>query len=322
MAQNASGFAVVESSVHFVKSAEPGDILICKAKPIKQGNIVQIWDAEIFIEGKEDSLGSIACVRSTAVNTYPSASKSNSSSVSAENEALNQNWARLGTNFNIGKMTKAEIAARFDKHSDNWEILVQKSKYEPVFQWIFDSCQDFPNRPSARVLDLACGVGLIGKTLRKSGFKGSFTASDISPRMLENAIATGFYDSLSFVHDLDNPLPSKFKSCFNLVVCTGATEMLKDPGQLLKNVSEALTPAGQFWVTFQDSTAVDAEKEHPTAHQGMKVYSLEQIRQFAALAGLKEISPPTITKAAYYLPSAKGDGRLRPVPFSMWRFSK
>lgn len=308
--------AVVDSIVHFLKSASPGDTLLCKARPVKQGRQIQIWDAEVFIQTPDSGLVLVATVRSTALNAGGASS-------GPDGGELKKNWAKLGTKFNVEKMTKAELAARFDKHSDSWEFLVRESKYEPVFRWIARISQDYRQSSIANVLDLACGVGLVGRTLRANGFTGKFVCCDISTRMVHNALATGNYEqSESFVHDLDNPLPEALNGRFHLATCTGAVEMLKNPVSFLKNVRAALLPAGELWVTFQDSTRVDQESAHPTEHQGMKAYSQEQIKAFVEASGFQIVGSPVFEPAAYYLPAANSTGSLRPVPFSFWRLAK
>jgi len=72
-----------------------------------------------------------------------------------------------------------------------------------------------------KVLDLACGTGLVGKYLSESGFKNIY-GIDISPNMLEEASVKGVYKELD-EHTLGDPesFPEKFKTQFDFVTCAG-----------------------------------------------------------------------------------------------------
>lgn len=65
---------------------------------------------------------------------------------------------------------------------------------------------------NVKVLDLACGTGLVGKYLSESGFK-NVHGIDISPNMLEEASAKCVYKELD-EHTLGDPenFPEKFKN--------------------------------------------------------------------------------------------------------------
>lgn len=56
--------------------------------------------------------------------------------------------------------------------------------------------RDLPLVSCAAILDGACGTGLAGPILRKSGFTGRLTGVDISDHMISRAHAKGCYDKL------------------------------------------------------------------------------------------------------------------------------
>lgn len=77
------------------------------------------------------------------------------------------------------------------------------------------------NPADMKVLDLACGTGLIGEYLSDKGFQ-NIHGMDISPNMLEEAAVKGVYKELT-EHELCKPddFPEKYKNQFDFVTCSG-----------------------------------------------------------------------------------------------------
>jgi hypothetical protein len=86
----------------------------------------------------------------------------NATTSSSDNSWFDSN-KKWGSGFDISKMTKDEIAKKFDKHAPNWyyvyffklhyltfnsfrQVFVEKSKYEPVFDWIKESTAKLENK--------------------------------------------------------------------------------------------------------------------------------------------------------------------------------
>jgi len=156
--------------------------------------------------------------------------------------------------------------------------------------------------------DLACGVGLIGTELRRAGVTGRLTGVDLSSKMLEHALKTGHYNGGVFLRDLDAELDLG-SSKFDMIVCTGATELLSNPSQFLKRVAQLMNQTSQFFVSFQHNDG----KPNPIAYQGVKTFTVEEVHEILKSAGLRALS---ITPApqAYLMPNADGSAIL-PVPF-------
>lgn len=74
---------------------------------------------------------------------------------------------------------------------------------------------------NAKIIDFACGTGLVGKHLHEQGFK-HMVGLDVSPNMLEEASNKGVYSELH-EHTLGIPeeLPAQFKNQFDFVTCAG-----------------------------------------------------------------------------------------------------
>ena len=77
------------------------------------------------------------------------------------------------------------------------------------------------DKDTCRILDVACGSGLIGKYLAEKGFK-NISGLDISTCMLENARQKGVYDEL-LEHDIDeySEFPPAWNNKFDFVVASG-----------------------------------------------------------------------------------------------------
>jgi ubiquinone/menaquinone biosynthesis C-methylase UbiE len=153
----------------------------------------------------------------------------------------------------------------------------------------------------------------VGKALREGGLTGDITGVDISSNMVDKALRSGNYVD-GIVHDLDNDIAIP-NTVFDLVVCTGATEMLKDPRRFLLEVYRVLKREGQAWISFQHA---DPEFDNPLAHQGMKQYEPEYLQKLFRECGFL-VRSEKILPAAYYMPDPSGNGKLRPVPFSIWQ---
>ena len=121
-----------------------------------------------------------------------------------------------------------------------------------------------PSR-ACRVLDVACGTGLVGIELQKLGYS-NVDGTDFSPGMLGKAAATGCYQAL-FQHDFtqDPKDPGKYDA----LVCVGLfafdtppiTDMIRvircaRPGGIC-----VITVNGAAWDELDHETTVSAEAE-------------------------------------------------------------
>eukprot|EP00026_Physarum_polycephalum_P010201 Phypoly_transcript_10356.p1 GENE.Phypoly_transcript_10356~~Phypoly_transcript_10356.p1 ORF type:complete len:252 (-),score=42.49 Phypoly_transcript_10356:14-769(-) len=224
-----------------------------------------------------------------------------------------QSWFDKKTNWGSGfhiTMNKEQIAKKFDRHAQNWTLFVEKSKYTPVFDWIKENAPQLPNK-NGDILDLACGVGLIGKSLRENGVTGRIHGVDISTEMLAHTLKTKCFDGGVRWADLDEPLPFSVNEKFDLITCFGTSEMLSDIQSFLQNVHHLLRNSqSQFWLSMQ----LDEGHNNPTGHQGLKQYTIKAAHKMLAHAGY-EIVNWAETPAAYYIPSPDGKEPAKRVPY-------
>ena len=90
-----------------------------------------------------------------------------------------------------------------------------------------------------RILDLACGDGVLSKKIADQG--GVVVGVDSSPEMVEAAKKRGIDARLMDAYDL------KFNSEFDAVFCNAALHWMKrDPDAVIAGVKRALEPDGRF----------------------------------------------------------------------------
>lgn len=94
-------------------------------------------------------------------------------------------------------------------------------------------------RPGQRILDLACGNGVLSKQIAARG--GVVVGVDSSPEMVEEAKKRGIDARLIDADDL------KFNSEFDAVFCNAALHWMKrDPDAVIAGVKRALRSGGRF----------------------------------------------------------------------------
>lgn len=103
--------------------------------------------------------------------------------------------ARIGGRPVAEAMPAAYVAALFDDYAARFDShLVGQLAYRAPDLLVAALDRHLPGRSYAQVLDLGCGTGLMARAL--AGRAGQIVGVDLSPRMLEQAEATGLYARL------------------------------------------------------------------------------------------------------------------------------
>lgn len=149
-------------------------------------------------------------------------------------------------------VTKNWFASWFD--TPYYHILYKDRNYREA-QIFMDNLTHYLNLPEkAKVLDLACGKGRHSIYLNQLGF--DVVGADLS----ENSIAsakTNENDTLHFqVHDMREPLETKFDAIFNLFTSFGYFENENDNLLTLKAIKDSLTEYGFAVIDFMNVTQV------------------------------------------------------------------
>lgn len=101
--------------------------------------------------------------------------------------------------------------------------------------------------PDARVLDVACGTGIVARTIaRRVGREGHVAGVDISPAMLSAAQKASEAEGLAIAwqHGSAQALPFD-NGAFDLVVCQHGLQFMPDRAAALSEMRRVLAPGGQ-----------------------------------------------------------------------------
>ena len=127
-------------------------------------------------------------------------------------------------------------------------------------------------RPGERVLDLACGSGVVARlAIYQVGSQGQVSALDLNPAMLE--VARSHEDS----HEAESPgiawtngsaldLPFA-ESAFDTMLCQQGFQFFPDPGLALAEIRRVLSPGGR--VLLLVSQAIERNPLYHRLNQAM-----------------------------------------------------
>lgn len=146
----------------------------------------------------------------------------------------------------------AYVALLFDQHAERFDhMLVEQLGYHTPMQ-LRETLDRLGLGPWPRLLDLGCGTGLLGESLRDR--VGHAAGVDLSEGMLEMAEEKEAYDAL-FRGDALAFLAGT-EERWDLIAATDVAPYLGDPGPLLAAVAARLTPGGLF--AFSTETLPEA----------------------------------------------------------------
>ena len=150
-------------------------------------------------------------------------------------------------------------------------------------------------RPRERVLDVACGTGVVTRSAaQRVGTFGHVTGVELNPAMIEVARhAAAFFDQIEFLEGsaLDLPVPD---APFDVTVCQQAIMFFPDREQAVREMYRALKPGGRVGLNvfrtpeFVPSFAyfIEALEKHagPAAAEFMRApFVMESVAQMRSL---------------------------------------
>ncbi|CAB9503892.1 acetyltransferase [Seminavis robusta] len=227
-----------------------------------------------------------------------------------------QNVTKFGRGFDMKKLKEdpTKLASKFDRlsiHYDDWTVGNQ-SKVESFIVECARNHEKVMKSKAARILDVACGIGLQGQVLRLCGFEGELVGTDISQGMVQRVMERGCYDH-AYVANANESLACSDDGrdgvLYDAVICTGAMELL-DQCKVLADLARMTKPCGEVWVSFQQYTL-----ENPTEHQNVRGTSEADALNLLKQAGFDDIVSMERCRDAFYTPSPSQDGSLLPVPY-------
>jgi ubiquinone/menaquinone biosynthesis C-methylase UbiE len=131
----------------------------------------------------------------------------------------------------------------FDAWSHVYDVdLVQRLTYRPVHDAIVEALS---TRPPGRVLDLACGTGLLATRLERTFANAGVVGCDYSRGMLLRAAARLPEGAWVQADAQRLPFPDR---AFDAVVCTEALHWFPDQARALAECRRVLAPGGRVLV--------------------------------------------------------------------------
>jgi predicted TPR repeat methyltransferase len=130
-----------------------------------------------------------------------------------------------------------------------------------------------------RAIDLGCGTGLVAAAFAKE--VDHFIGIDLSPRMIEQARATGLYEQLE-VEDMVAGLHSKANASADLVLAADAFVYVPGLAPVLSEIERVLAPGGLLAFTVETH-----EGEGVVIGEGLRyAHAAEYLHRVIAGAGL------------------------------------
>ncbi len=136
---------------------------------------------------------------------------------------------------------------------------------------------------NARILDVGCGTGLVGRRLKAAGYS-DIHGTDYSSKMLDEARSTNVYSSLQ-QQDLTLPIESTEK--FDAAIAVGVFGFSGPTAEHFVNITDRLKPGGITLLTVNGKAWVNADWETKLsgfneAHASVQIIEIETIDYLTA----------------------------------------
>lgn len=191
--------------------------------------------------------------------------------------------AALGRGEAPPKAPDAYVETLFDQHAEAFEdILVEQLGYAvPVM--VRQRLQALELGPFKRMLDLGCGTGLTGGTLRD--MVEDITGIDISENMVELAHEKDLYETL-YVAEVEDFLEDNDDEAFDLITATDVLPYLGALEPLFFGAAENMVEGGLFVFSSETLPADDGRPYIVGPHQRY-LHAEAYIRERLAATGFE-----------------------------------
>lgn len=191
--------------------------------------------------------------------------------------------ASLGRGEAPPKAPDAYVETLFDQHAEAFEdILVEQLGYA-VPAMVRQRLQALGLGPFKRMLDLGCGTGLTGGTLRD--MVGDITGIDISENMVELAHEKDLYETL-YVAEAEDFLEDNDEEPFDLITATDVLPYLGALEPLFFGAAENMVAGGLFIFSSETLDPSDGRPYIVGPHQRF-LHSEAYIRERLASTGFE-----------------------------------
>jgi predicted TPR repeat methyltransferase len=154
----------------------------------------------------------------------------------------------IGDWLDAGTSDPQEVAGRYDAWAGTYDDDLTAWSYQAPTRVADTVLTRHPT--AAAVLDVGCGTGLVGRTLRARGYTGRLRGLYISRSSLDLARASGGYDLLEQA-DLQQRLPVD-DDAVDAVVCVGVMTYLPDVEAVWRELARVTRPGGLVVVTQRE----------------------------------------------------------------------
>jgi predicted TPR repeat methyltransferase len=196
----------------------------------------------------------------------------------------------------LDEMPQGYVQTLFDQYAPRFEAALLGDLDYRAPQLLFKavlSVRNAAKKPAffKRAIDLGCGTGLGAGAFAKE--VDHFTGIDLSPKMIEQARATGLYAELE-VADMVAGLRSKADASANLILAADAMCYVRDLAPVLNEAKRVLVPGGVFAFTLEthDGDGVVIGEGLRYAH-GKPIVRDTVVASGLGLAQMEEASPRT-----------------------------
>lgn len=129
---------------------------------------------------------------------------------------------------------------------ERYERYLAPVLFEP---WAADLVARAAPQPDERILDVACGTGVVTREARRvAGAAAAVTGVDLNPGMLTRARARDTEGAISWVEGSVQSLPFPDAS-FTLVVCQQGLQYFPDRASALREMRRVLAPGGRLRIS-------------------------------------------------------------------------
>ena len=165
--------------------------------------------------------------------------------------------ARLGRGDTATAMSRAYVRTLFDQYAGDFDGALSRLRYDAPARLREAVEKVRPDAAFAHMLDLGCGTGLAGAAFRPLARR--LTGIDLSPGMIVQARAKGFYDDLATGDLMDFLAAEAARDASNigydLVIAADVFVYVSDLAPVVRAVASVLCEGGLFGFTVETGRA-------------------------------------------------------------------
>lgn len=176
----------------------------------------------------------------------------------------------------------------YDKIADQYGDIMKETSYSiPDF---VKTNADRLKGQFPRVLDLACGTGMVGEVMASCETGAKVFGIDFSRNMIDVARNSTKYQGLACA-PIDSSLLSLDQNYYDLCTAFGFFEFCNDAEGILNSIFKLLVPGGEFWATFElsDENSMESGKFDPSLNISKYHYSKIEVESLIKNSGFKII---------------------------------